>query len=134
MNASEVTDRRIDRFHAHLDVCIQCERHPFDWCPIGVKLLRSAAMGEPIVLNKRTDKIPPDAIYVGRPTKWGNLFIIGVDGTREEVISKYKQWLMLVEQAYLVSYLTELKGKDLVCWSAPLPCHADILLEIANGR
>ena len=91
-------------------------------------------MGEPIVLNKGTDKIPPDAVYVGRPTKWGNLFIIGVDGTREEVISKYKQWLMLVEQAYLVSYLTELKGKDLVCWCAPLPCHADILLELANGR
>ncbi len=131
---NEATTLRIDRFHAHLDVCSQCERHPFDLCPIGVKLLRSAAMGEPIVLNKRTDKIPPDAVYVGRPTKWGNLFIIGVDGTREEVISKYKQWLMSVEQAYLVSYLTELKGKDLVCWCAPLPCHADILLEIANGR
>ncbi len=133
MNASEITYERIKTFHAHLDVCSQCERHPFALCPTGAKLLKSAATGEPIVLNKKTDKIPPDAVYVGRPSKWGNPFKIGIDGTREEVISKYKQWMMSVEQAYLVSYLTELKGKDLVCWCAPLPCHADVLLEIANG-
>jgi len=28
--------------------------------------------------------------------------------------------------------LGELRGKDLICWCAPLPCHADILLELAN--
>lgn len=134
MSASETTYQRIDRFHAHLDVCSWCERHPFDLCSIGAKLLRSAAMGEPIVLNKKTDKIPADAVYVGRPSKWGNPFKIGVDGNREEVISEYKQWLMSVEQAYLIFYLTELRGKDLVCWCAPLSCHADILLEMANTR
>jgi hypothetical protein len=34
-------------------------------------------------------KMPPNAIYVGRPTKWGNPFRIGVDGSREGVIAKY---------------------------------------------
>jgi hypothetical protein len=38
-------------------------------------------------------KMPPNAIYVGRPTKWGNPFRIGVDGSREGVIAKYREWL-----------------------------------------
>ena len=33
----------IDKFHAHLDVCPQCEKHPFDLCPTGAKLLKEAA-------------------------------------------------------------------------------------------
>ena len=71
-------------------------------------------------------------IYVGRPTKWGNPFKAGQQGTRAEVIAMYRQWLLnqphLVEQAK-----RELRGKDLVCWCAPLACHADVLLEIANN-
>lgn len=90
----------------------------------------------PKVLNMRTDQIPKDAVYVGRPTKWGNPFIIGKDGTREEVIDKYADWLddMILNQnkVDLADVLDELQGKDLVCWCAPLPCHADVLLELAN--
>ena len=77
------------------------------------------------VLNKRTDKIPPDAVYVGRPSKWGNPFKIGRDGTREKVVEKYRFFLGNID-------VSELKGKDLVCWCSPLPCHADILLVLAN--
>lgn len=36
---------RIDKFHAHLDVCEQCERHPFDLCAEGARLLKEAALG-----------------------------------------------------------------------------------------
>ena len=39
---------RIDKFHAHLDVCSQCEHHPFELCPIGASLLREAATGRTI--------------------------------------------------------------------------------------
>ena len=81
----------------------------------------------PRVLNKKTDAIPPDAVYVGRPSKWGNPFRIGKDGTREGVIHLYKIALIASKVD-----LSELRGKDLVCWCAPLPCHADILLELAN--
>jgi len=84
----------------------------------------------PRVLNKKTDNIPPDAVYVGRPSKWGNPFIIGKDGNRDEVIIAYMSWFTLNKT--LRNDLHELKGKDLVCWCAPLPCHADVLLELAN--
>lgn len=85
----------------------------------------------PKVLNKRTDIIPPDAVYVGRPSAAGNPFRIGIDGAREEVIEKYRPWIEEQVRKGLVD-LSKLRGKDLVCWCAPLSCHADILLEIAN--
>ncbi len=87
----------------------------------------------PHVLNKRTDLIPRDAVYVGRPSRWGNPYRAGIDGSREEVIAKYRVWL--TRHPHLVmDAKTLLQGRDLVCWCAPLPCHADVLLEIANGR
>lgn len=86
----------------------------------------------PKVLNKRHDLIPPSAVYVGRPTTFGNPYIIGKDGTREEVVAKYRE-LWLGWNGMWPWLMQELRGKDLVCWCAPLPCHADVLLEIANG-
>lgn len=84
----------------------------------------------PQVLNKRNDPITKGAVFVGRPSKWGNPFKIGRDGTRDEVISKYRQWLLGSEE--LLAQLSELKGRDLYCFCSPLPCHADVLLELAN--
>lgn len=83
------------------------------------------------VLNRRTDKIPLGAVYVGRPSKWGNPYKIGKDGTRDEVIAKYGEYIM---NTSLSRSLIELKGRDLVCWCSPLPCHGDVLLELANGE
>jgi len=79
------------------------------------------------VWNKREKGIPANAIYVGRPTKWGNRYVIGRDGTRDEVIKKYEQWL-----AKSGLDVTELRGKDLVCWCKPKACHADVLMKLAN--
>ena len=81
------------------------------------------------VYNKKFP-FPKEAVYVGRPTKWGNPFTIGVDGDREEVIKKYKEWFP--KQKDLKDSLVELKQKDLLCWCAPKPCHADFLLKLAN--
>jgi hypothetical protein len=75
-------------------------------------------------------KKAPFDVYVGRPSKWGNPFIIGKDGNREEVIKKYRDWLM--KQPSLLNQLGELKGKVLACWCAPQTCHADVLVELAN--
>ena len=85
------------------------------------------------VLNKRKDKIPPDAIYVGRPSKWGNPIRIDSFHNRREVIRLYRIWLEDKIKRD-VHYLDELKDHDLVCWCAPLPCHADVLLELANAQ
>lgn len=70
-------------------------------------------------------------VYIGRPTKWGNPFVIGRDGSREEVIKKYEEWLQ--HQPGLLAQLPELRGKDLLCWCAPQPCHGDVLLRLANA-
>ena len=86
----------------------------------------------PKVLNKKTDKIPPDAVYVGRPSKWGNPYKIGQDGNREEVITKYRTYIINSKEYHSGELRQKLGGKDLVCWCAPLPCHADVLLELAN--
>lgn len=69
-------------------------------------------------------------VYIGRPSKWGNPFVVGRDGSRSEVILKYEAWLM--SQPALVSALPELKGKVLACWCAPLACHGDVLVRLAN--
>lgn len=70
-------------------------------------------------------------VRIDRKTKWGNPFIIGKDGTREEVIQKYKEWIC--EQPHLMNSLHELKGKRLGCWCKPQPCHGDILADLANN-
>jgi hypothetical protein len=94
----------------------------------------------PKVLNlKDTNyKVPHNAIYVGRAmprynlpaSRWANPFKTGKDGTREEVIEMYRK--MITDPINDVYDLTELKGHDLICWCSPLPCHADVLLELAN--
>lgn len=87
----------------------------------------------PRVLNRKIDKVPPGAVYVGRPSKWGNPFKIGKHGTREEVIARYRDYIIdRIATNPGVYDLMELRGKDLVCWCHPQPCHADILLELAN--
>ncbi len=83
----------------------------------------------PKVWNKREKGVPADAVYVGRPSKFGNPFVIGEAGTRAEVIQKYVSYLMTTG---LIDAVGELRGKDLVCWCKPAACHADVLLTLAN--
>ena len=71
-------------------------------------------------------------VYIGRPSKWGNPFVIGRDGSRADVIAKYRAWI--VAQPALMNALDELRGRDLTCWCAPLACHGDVLIELANRR
>lgn len=82
------------------------------------------------IYNQRR-KHPADAIYVGRGTKFGNPFRIGLDGTREEVIEKFRRYAQR-HPSFTKDDLLSLRGKDLVCWCAPLPCHASVLMELAD--
>ncbi len=78
-------------------------------------------------------------VYIGRanPRKglkkspYANPFMVVKDGTRDEVIEKYREWFLsqpeLVEQAR-----KELKGKILGCWCKPESCHGDVIAEIIN--
>lgn len=71
-------------------------------------------------------------IYIGRPSKWGNPFIIGRDGNREEVINLFREYITVGAGKHLLKELYELKGKVLGCWCKPSACHGDILVELIN--
>lgn len=81
-----------------------------------------------LVVNKHHNE--PYDVYIGRPSKWGNPFVIGKHGSRTEVITKYEIWLLY--QSDLIASLHELRGKCLGCWCAPAPCHGDVLVRLAN--
>ena len=77
-------------------------------------------------------------VYVGRVmpglhwTKtsiWGNPFLAATYG-RTDAIRRYEEWLL--QQPQLLAQLPSLRGKILGCWCAPLACHADVLLRLAN--
>jgi len=83
------------------------------------------------VLNKHTAGSHEDAVYIGRGSKWGNPFRIGIDGDRAAVIAKYERWLR--SQHHLLRALDELRGRNLLCFCAPKACHGDLLLRLANA-
>jgi len=70
-------------------------------------------------------------VYVGRGSVWGNPFKIGVHGDRETVIRLYRERLM--KRPELLARVPALKGKALACYCAPLPCHGDVLVELAEA-
>ena len=73
-------------------------------------------------------KNEPFDVYIGRGSLFGNPFRIGKDGTREEVIRKYKKWL--VDRPYLLKLLPTLEGQRCGCWCRPSRCHGTILLHL----
>ncbi len=85
----------------------------------------------PKVHNRHHGTAPPDAVYIGRGTPWGNTFVIGEDGDRDEVCDKYEA---KVERTpgMKARIRQELKGRDLVCSCKPKRCHGDYLLKVAN--
>lgn len=83
-------------------------------------------------------KMPENTVYVGRPTKWGNPYVAGSYGvqSRHHAVECFERLLRdgNPEDYPLEDEITaQLRGKNLACW-CPLdqPCHADVLLEIAN--
>ena len=87
-------------------------------------------MDKPIRVQRRRVKgwrMPPNTIYVGRPTKFGNPFKVGYKGLSAQ------DCVNLFEVVAHRLPVHELKGKNLSCF-CPLdkPCHADVLLKIAN--
>ena len=86
------------------------------------------------IYNKRNNNVPSAAIYIGRPSKWGNPFIMTNDTPyeRDRVIQLFKKYAIkrLLNEP---NWLTPLKNKDLVCWCSPKPCHAEVLIDLLKG-
>ena len=89
------------------------------------------------IQRKRTKgwRMPDGAVYVGRPTKWGNPYQVGTVAapTRDAALAGFCNWIGHARPDWIAMLKDELGGKNLACW-CPLdqPCHADVLLEIAN--
>lgn len=95
-------------------------------------------------------RMPENTVKVDRTTKWGNPFVTGRDGTQEECVrrfrmlmagylcisdSKIEPGIQELYRAHLKQNLHRLRGRNLACWcEAGTPCHADVLLEIANAE
>ena len=86
----------------------------------------------PKVWHVRDPRRPRGAVYVGRPSKWGNPYNLRTH-SRVGAIKRYDRWL---HEQILAGRLdpAELRGRDLTCWCAPQACHGDLLLALANGK
>lgn len=80
------------------------------------------------VHNKRAGTAPADAVYIGRGSPWGNPFVIGQHGDRDEVCDKFEQFSLPALD------LAPLRGKDLVCWCKPARCHGDSILRALTTK
>lgn len=89
--------------------------------------------------------MPANTVKIDRTTHWGNPFVIGQDGTREECIALYRRFVashaptkrpdVRASRQFVMEHVHELKGRNLACWcSLDGPCHGDALLELANGE
>lgn len=101
-----------------------------------------AAAIQPRLYNWRTDRpqglvfmgcgtasvVPGNAVYIGRGTPWGNPFVIGRDGNRDQVCDRFEREVLPTLD------LTPLIGRDLVCWCHPLRCHGDSILRALAER
>lgn len=76
-------------------------------------------------------KKAPYDVYIGRPSKWGNPFVLKNEEMRESVLAQYREYLMS-RPDLIAAAQTELKGKVLGCWCAPRMCHGDVLAEVAH--
>ncbi len=89
-------------------------------------------------------KMPSNTVVVSRPSKWGNPWKVGdwmagVQISRKNAVELFKE-LISAYSAMAIDAKTELRGKNLACWCKIIdeagnyvPCHADILLAVANG-
>jgi len=68
-------------------------------------------------------------------SNFANPFKIDKDGTRDEVIQKYKTYIIkkLKDNVFLQKELIQMKGKNIGCWCFPEPCHGDVLLELIDN-
>lgn len=117
------------------------------------------SVAAPVRITRRREwgwRMPAGTVYVGRAGKgssrWGNPYIVGkrfsapwldppegIVSDAAHAVFLYRQWLeyflmMDVPGSQSVrAALAELRGKNLACWCKPgEPCHADVLLELAN--
>ena len=89
------------------------------------------------VINIRHDRSvlrEPDVVRIDRATKFGNPYLIGRDGSRSEVIDKYRVrlWRDIRAGRMPLEDLAALEAKRLACHCSPKPCHGNVLAAAAR--
>lgn len=73
------------------------------------------------------------SVYIGRPSVFGNPFVIGKHGNREQVIKMFEDWAR--SNNSLLAAIDKLKEDDVLgCWCKPLACHGDVIVRLFNER
>jgi hypothetical protein len=85
-------------------------------------------MRKTVVVNKNYQ---PYDVYIGRGSKWGNPFIIGKDGSREDVVEKFRAYFAELRRGTKITDrdIADLLGLRLGCFCKPRPCHGDVIVE-----
>jgi hypothetical protein len=96
--------------------------------PNGLLVPAHVELGAPRAVHCKRER---HHVYIGRPSKWGNPFVVGEHGERGKCIALYERWLC--ENEALIAALDELCGLVLGCWCAPRACHGDVLARLANA-
>lgn len=105
-------------------------------------------MTKPIRIQRKRTKgwsMPPNTVYVGRGSIFGNPFKVGLHGDAKECVDKYINYMLpyshekgTLYEFYIsvcnLELIQTLKGKNLACWCKENEiCHGDWLIEIANN-
>jgi hypothetical protein len=95
-------------------------------------------MTKPRVIHVRDENKYDDVVYIGRPSRWGNMWSHQAGtlakykvATREEAIAKFEEWIRS-QPELMAAAKRELRNKNLACFCYPALCHGMILLKIAN--
>lgn len=114
------------------------------FCELAESVPKATVVNITRVRGKRRVKFD---VYIGRKTRnhgdsiFRNQFTVPADGTKEEVIEKFRQWLMgeaftdhdQIRRAAILMLIPDMEGLVLGCWCKPKPCHGDILCALING-
>jgi len=95
--------------------------------------------GQPVHANKRSDhnlivwaKSNGVLARIDRGTKWGNPFVMGKHGNRDEVCEQYQA--RLDERPDLQANAESLRGEVLLCWCYPERCYGESLLRVIESN
>ena len=81
-----------------------------------------------MIYNKHHRNAPAEAVYIGRGSPWGNPFVIGADGDRDEVCDRFEREVLPTLD------IERLRGRPMVCFCAPSRCHGDSILKALNRK
>ena len=81
----------------------------------------------------RVDKNDEHDVFIGRPSIYGNPFIIGKDGTRSQVIEKFEEYFTKLSN--IKELLNDIEGKRIACWCKINDnCHGDVIVKLIKNR